>query len=303
MKLIELSPAEYAEAFPAPLTPYGSVDFNMLNASKVDSLIFVAMIDTKQVYRLGMILGRRDTGIFCPFSAPFGELSYNKPQKLETVCEFFDLLIKRYGNDYTLTVTLPPSFYMPDMQPKTLGALKKLRLRSYHDDYNYHYLLSNFREFQSQLDGNARNHLNRALRENFIFVKASLADAYAVISQNREERGYPLRMTLQQLIDTSKLITIDSFTLNLENRPVAAAIVYRLNQKIAQVIYWGHLGQYSELRPMNLLAREVFGHYHSLDYEIVDLGPSSSNGILDLGLATFKESLGSHLSFKPTITK
>lgn len=300
MELVELSPAQYSTAFPSTRTPYGSVGFNLLNAPKVDSLLFVAMKDTKQSFRLGMILGRRDTGLFCPFSAPFGELSYNKPQKLETVCEFFRLLAAKYP-DEKLSVTLPPEIYDSEMQPKVVGALMNLGEARLTLDYNYHYRLADFDEFERHLDGNARNHLNRALRENFVFAQSPLADAYTVISQNREERGYLLRMTLEQLLDTSKLIDIDCFTLNLDNKPVAAAIVYRLTPKIAQVIYWGHLGAYSDLRPMNLLAREVFGYYHDLGFEIVDLGPSSSDGELDLGLATFKESLDARLSFKPTI--
>lgn len=300
MDLIELTPTEFSKVFPTPLTPYGSVDFNMLNASKADSVVFLAMADTKRVFRLGMILGRRGKDLYCPLSAPFGELSFNKSQKIETVCEFFKLLKEKYPNT-NISLTLAPPFYNPDMHTKTLGVLMAQHGSTASFDYNYHYPLKDFAEFEKDLDGNARNHLNRALRENFTFSKTSLAEAYDVIAENRREHGYPLRMTLQQLEDTSSIIEIDSFVLSLNRAPAAAAIVYRLSQPIAQVIYWGHLNAFSSLRPMNLLAREVFKYYHGNGFEIVDLGPSSSEGQIDLGLATFKESLGARLTFKPTV--
>lgn len=298
MELVEVSPEAYATAFPITSTPYGSVAFNQLNAGKVESLYFIGLKDGNDRFRAGMILGRKGKELHCPFSAPFGELSCNGRQKLETVSIFFKCLKERF-DDFEIHLTLPPSIYCPGVQPKASAILANVGHQAY-ADLNYHYDLSDFTNFKSSLDSNARNHFNRSLRAGFVFGKCSLKEAYPIIAENRSERGYPLRMSLAQLSETSEIINIDSFRLTLEGENAAAAIVYRLSADIAQVIYWGHLEKYSNLRPMNLLAHEIFGFYASLGMKIVDIGPASSDGVPDMGLCTFKESIGCRLTFKPT---
>lgn len=300
MELVELPPEAYAAAFPSPATPYGSVAFNLLNAAKADSLLFVGLKDGNDRFRAGMIFGRKGNELQCPFSAPFGELTCNGRQKLETVATFFHCLKERYG-DCGIRLTLPPSFYSPATQPKASAIAANVGHQSY-ADLNYHYELGDFANFASTLDSNARNHFNRALHAGFKFEQCSLEDAYKVIKLNRAERGYPLRMSLAQLRETSEIIKIDSFRLTVDSSDAAAAIVYRLSDDIAQVIYWGHLGSFANLRPMNLLAYEVFKFYASLAMKIVDVGPASSDGTPDLGLCTFKESIGCRLSFKPSFS-
>ena len=301
MELTELTPSAYADAFgPHAVTPYATVAFNALNASKADSLVCAAMRDSSGRYRLGVIAGVRDGRGHCPFSAPFGEITAVGRQKLETVAAFVSLLRERFGSG-KLSVTLAPPFYDELMQPRVAGCLAAAGTLDY-ADFNYHYCLDHFADFASRLDANARNHLNRALRAGFEFAVSPLPEAYAVIEANRREKGYPLRMTLEALQATSAIIPVDSFLLTLGGEPAAAAIVYRLNARVAQVIYWGHLGAYSASHPMNLLAREVFGHYAAAGFDIVDVGPASSDGHPDMGLCTFKESLGCHLTFKPHFT-
>lgn len=298
MELVELSPEAYATAFATPSTPYGSVAFNQLNAGKVESLHFIGLKDGNGRFRAGMIFGRKGKELHCPFSAPFGELSCNGHQKLETVATFFQCLKERF-NDFKINVTLPPAIYSPTIQPKACAIIANVGHQAY-ADLNYHYDLNDFANFKSALDSNARNHFNRSLRAGFVFDKCSLEEAYPIIAENRAQRGYPLRMSLAQLCETSEIINIDSFRLTLGGENAAAAIVYRLSADIAQVIYWGHLEKFSNLRPMNLLAHEVFGFYASLGMKIVDIGPASSEGIPDMGLCTFKESIGCRLTFKPT---
>lgn len=298
MELTELTARQYADAFPSVLTPYGSVAFSMLNAPKADRVVFAAMHDTSGRHRLGIIMGRCDGVWHCPFSAPFGEISSNGRQKLETVANFVSMLREHYG---TIKIVLPPAVYDPVMLPRVAGCLATAGQLDY-NDFNYHYELAGFGEFAARLDANARNRLNRALRSAFSFESCRLDEAYEVIETNRREKGYPLRMTLGQLRDTSELISVDSFALRLAGKAVAAAIVYRLGRGIAQVIYWGHLGEYSDRHPMNLLAREVFGYYAAAGFDIVDVGPASSDGQPDMGLCAFKESLGCRLTFKPAFT-
>lgn len=54
-----------------------------------------------------------------------------------------------------------------------------------------------------------------------------MARAYEVIRRNREERGFPLRMTLEQVWQTvSNVVQADFFVLEHEGEDVAAAQVF-----------------------------------------------------------------------------
>lgn len=289
----------YFRYFPRPRTPYGSEGFVRLVAANADRVEAVVMLDTKQKARLGLVAGRRGDGEWrAPWSAPFTEVAYNRPQTLETCVEFARMLAERFGR---LRVTLPPSVYDPAMQPVLEGAFSTMPGGGWRD-WNYHVELMRA-DNVNQLSANARNHCNRALRAGFEFdPDCALDRAYAVIAANRARRGYPLAMSLEALHRTAEAgVRIHSMVLTLDGVDVASAIVYRIDDRRAQLIYWGDVGGYERERPMNLLAVRVYDAAAVLGYELLDLGPSSSEGVPDLGLCTFKESVGGRLTFKPVI--
>lgn len=127
---------------------------------------------------------------------------------------------------------------------------------------------------------------------------------YEIICKNRQSHGYPLRMSWQQVFDTTRIIKSDFFIVHdkLEN-PIASAIVFHIAKNIVQVIYWGDIHEYSNLKTMNFLSFSVFEHYKKQGILTVDLGPSTENSAPNYGLAEFKESIGCMINPKYTFTK
>lgn len=292
----------------AARTPYGSRAFIELNASKVDEVVCYGLYDGKDKLRLALATGRsrRADGSQvwqAPFSAPFAEVLYTRPQCLETCMDFAGQLAGLCtGSDdgSRMAIRLAPDCYDPVMLPRLKGAFAAC-CKSAYCDFNYHYRLMPDFDFVAKLSASARNHYNRACRAGFVSTAGvPLERAYVVIALNRAEHDYPLAMSLDALRAMEQIVPVDTFVLSLGDVDVAAAIVYRISASIAQVIYWGDVAGYSAVRPMNLLAAEVMGHYHQAGYTVVDIGPASSAGVPDPGLCTFKESLGCELSFKPT---
>lgn len=298
MELHELAVEELYREFPASVTPYGSKAFNLLNAPRAERLAAYALCDSKGKARLGLLAGKRDGEWCVPYSAPFGEVLYRRPQAFATCIEFAAELRQRLGAP--LHLTLAPDFYDPLMLPRLKGAFAAVAKESF-IDYNYSYPLTRYPDFASGLGGNARNHYNRSLRAGFVFTPdADSRQVYEVIRRNRQEHGYPLAMSYDALQATAAVVDIDWHLLSLDGVAVAAAVVYRLNPSVAQVIYWGDIAGYAAERPMNFLAGCVAELYRNAGFTTLDIGPSSSRGIPDCGLCTFKESLGCDLSFKPT---
>ena len=293
---------DFYAAFPCTRTIYNTREFISLNASKAEAVRYFIGYDEDEAPRLGIVLGYRDGKWIAPFSAPFAEVAYDKPQSLERIYDFVSELADMLQGA-PLQITLAPELYDPKMLPKLTGVLANYAPKAYYD-YNYHYDLADFPQFAELLDRSARKNFKRALTEEFTFESTDDIDrAYAVIKANRESHGYPLAMSLEQVratVQPQGPVKADFFILSHKGEDVAAAMVYHAAEGIVQVVYWGDAPGYNEMRPMNLLPYRLFAHYHSLGMRIVDIGPSSQRGIPSSGLCRFKENLGCRLSLKPT---
>lgn len=303
MRVSEVTADEYRAAIVKFPHIFNTVDFSLLNRCKAEKLHFLLFYNRS--LRLGLILGERcDNGLYSPFSAPFGGFSTNKPQQFEVIDDAV-MALKAYGaeHDKRIVLTLPPTFYDENQLPLFINALHhhaKIRFI----DINYHFKVSDFAIYENIIERNARKNLKTSLKENFTFECVAQHDnsgilrAYNVIAKNRAEHGYPLRMSLDDVLKTIKLIPADFFLLTHDGRDVAAAQVFHISEGICQVIYWGDLREYSHLRPMNNLAYNIFKHYYEQGLKIIDIGPSSENGVPNYGLCNFKESIGCSVSNK-----
>lgn len=303
MKIVEVEAREYGEIFAKPAHVYNSVEFAQLNSHKAERLHHLVFDDGGA--RLGIILGERADGVMhSPFSAPFGGFTTNRPQQFE----YFDTaveLLKEYGKKHNqrIAVTLPPDLYDRRQIPLAVNALHRHAEKT-QIDVNYHFDLADFEHYIQNIERNARNKLNHAMKENLIFNKVERGDtggaarAYEVIRRNREEQGYPLRMTCDEVMRTAEIIPADFFLLSHGGRDVAAAQVFHVAEGICQLIYWGDLREFSGMRPMNLLAYRVFEHYRKQGLSILDIGPATSDSVPNYGLCSFKKSIGCMASNK-----
>lgn len=290
VRLVSVSPDEYSILFPNPSTVFASAQFNCLNAGKVEKLLFIVGLDSTNHPEMGISIGLRDNFWRAPFSAPMAPLTWKKDISIASVQAFFNLL-KEHLAPIPIRITLPPYFIEDSMLAKISGSLLNMA-SEITADFNYHYQLSLFPDFENHLNRAARNKYRQALKANFSFEKTDIARAYTIIAANRASKGYYLAMTLDNLIATAACINIDSFILNLDNNDVAAAIVYHITPDIAHVVYWGDSPGFELKRPMNILPYHIFKHYHQLGFKFVNIGTSSTDGIPNIGLCNFKESLG-----------
>lgn len=302
MYIREVSAEEYKGCLARHPHIYNTTGFAELNRQKVAHVRYLLFEDTKT--RFGIILGEKDTAFFSPFSAPFGGFSPIKNQRLEYLDEAVAEL-KEYGRTHgkRIVITLPPSLYDPRLTTHTINVLSR-RATLRHVEINYHFDLSLMERYDEIIERNAKKNLKRAMNEDFEFRHIGtddpkgMAEAYDIIRRNREEHGYPLRMTLEDVMKTTRLIPADFFILSHEGTGAAAAQVFQTAEDIYQVIYWGDIRRYSDLRPMNRLVYHVFDFYNKKGAHILDIGPSTEGGVPNYGLCNFKESIGCGASTK-----
>ena len=302
MQIKNLTPGEFASTFQAAHI-FNTVAFAQLNSDKVERVHYLSFDDPKTCF--GIVLGESNGVLRSPFSAPFGGFLEKGTHGLERMEKAVDVLAD-YARERSLKllITLPPLVYDETKMSKWVSVMiRKMQLR--HIDLNYHLDISHVSHYSSVINSSARNHLNQALRQNYCLHKLNsdnrddVARVYNVISCNHKERGFPLRMTFEQVWQTiSNVVSADFFVLEHEGCDVAAAQVFHVAAGIAQVVYWGDIRQYAKLRPMNYLAYSLFGYYADNGLRILDIGPSTENGIPNYGLCEFKECIGCSVTMK-----
>lgn len=297
MTIKEVDAPEYAEHMERHPHIFNTTDFAELNAYKADDVRYLLFDDNGKT-RFGLILGERGGKLLSPFSAPFGGFSVNRHQNLEKVDEAVAALsVYAQEERKDIRIVLPPQFYDNDLIASQINVLSR-RAELQYIDLNYYFPLSKFAGYTDCIERNARKNLKRALTSGFEFIAIQRGDAdgmrraYDVIRRNREEHGYPLRMSLSDVESTIRIIPADFFLLRHDGEDVAAAQIFHVAEGIAQVIYWGDLRAYSSLRPMNYLAYRIFEHYSREGLRVLDIGPSTEDGIPNYGLCDFKTGIG-----------
>ena len=270
------------------------------------------MIFKDKKVRLGIIAGVKKDILLSPFSAPFGGFVYSKEdvriQSIDYAIKLLEVWAKKKKLKQ-IQITLPPSLYHEPFLSKLTNSFFRNNYKIKNIDLNYAFNLNNFNDnYLDIIWRNARKNLKKAQENDFIFRHCeSLEDkkkAYATIKLNRELRGFPLKMTWAQIEETIGVIKADFFLLyNSSKVTVASAMVFHINPRIVQVVYWGDLPKFSYLKTMNFLSFKIFEHYKKSAIDIVDIGPSTEDSKPNYGLCEFKESIGCNITTKLTISK
>jgi hypothetical protein len=290
---------------------FNSSLFAKHNEDKCDRLFYLGFFNNGKP-RLGLIAGVKGETLNSPFSAPFGGFTFLKEDiKISYIDEALHLLesfAKSIGVK-NIKCVIPPSCYHDSFIAKQLSSFIRAGFEVQYMDVNYQFPTSQFTsDYLDNIWYNAKKNFNRSIKSGLVFTKQETLEGkkqvYDVVARNRASRGFPLRMSWEQVKSTTDLIDADFFLVeNVSKESIASAIVFHVAEGIVQVIYWGDLPEYAELKTMNYLSYWVFKYYQETGIKLVDIGPSSENGVPNFGLCEFKESIGCHISTKFTFVK
>lgn len=310
MTLEEVTSDQFDSIFPQPYHIFACGKFNQLNAARAEQVLYLVFRDTRP--RLGLMAGVRKGELISPFSAPFGGFVFlDADVKLQALEEAVDELVKWAIARHlrALRITPPPPIYQESFLAKVHNVFFRKQFSQQTLELNYHFELAKFSEkYQELIWRNARKNLNQALANGLTFTRCESIEekslAYDVIRINRTVRGVPLRLSWQQVMETTAIIPADFFLVHTATRqPIAAAIVFRVAPGIGQIVYWGDNPEYSALKTMNYLSFKVFEHYKREGFRYLDIGYSTVDSVPNYGLCEFKESLGCDIQPKMTFVK
>ena len=276
---------------------FNSPEFAFLNAWKTETVEWLGFYDESGIARAGLICGASGNVTEAPFSAPYSFFTLTKKLSANRWIQLAEALTQE-RIDY---ITLPPLCYGENVQ-KAAAALIGTGWTVEYADTNYHIDLS--RDPEKMLSAKARGHLRKALKSGVNVEKLNAAShsdvdrAYSIIKRNRDSRGFALRMSGLEVEETLRLCGGQIYVASVGEQDIASAIIYTVAPGRAQLIYWGDTREHPEVCAMYALATEMTKGLKASGYKIVDLGPSSSHGIVAGGQCDFKESVGGEMSIK-----
>lgn len=309
MEIKEITSQEYHQLIGKKGPVFCSSAFLELNKGKVDVVRYFVGRDSKN--RIAFAVGERDGEWRAPFSAPFATIiGLRKDTAIEYYWDFVKLLNEhaRANGIKSISIFLPPDIYGGQENAKIINALLGNGYGVEYQELNYSLPLTelNLDGYKADIQHNARKNLAIALKSGLELVQCtdleSKKEAYEVIRINRESKGYPLRMTLEQVLDTIEVVKHNMFLVKKDERYIAAALVYHVTEEIVQVVYWGDVPDVGEYKPINFLSYELIKYYQERNLRHLDIGPSTENGVPNFGLCSFKESIGCEVSAKYRLT-
>lgn len=261
--------------------------------------------------RVVLYCAEYENEIIAPFSAPFWNIEkIKKNLSIDSIDEIIASLTT-YLDSFKkeIRLTLSPLFYDSKYMTLLLNCFLRNNFKIEYIDVNHYIDIENISidSYIDTLTSNARRNLRIANDLNLSFKKAvseiEIRKAYEIISINRSIKGYPLKLTYEQLYKTLAKIGGDVFLVSENDSFISAAFIFNINVNNKHLIYWGDIPETSETKSMNFLAYKLIDYYKSKNIQFLDLGPSSENGVPNYGLSNFKESIGASVALKPTLIK
>lgn len=313
MNVVRVTPEEYERIVPDRRVFFNEPRFTELNKNKVDEVHYL-IIKKEDSARFGVILGRKGIVAKCPFSAPYSyPVSIKEDCRQESIDEALTVLEDYCVNEdiRELRFIFPPLYYDEHLLSGWVSALYRGGYKVANLDISYALDLDilnvDEEKYGLLITQKGRKGLRKA-RKNGLRIKkceseAELKEAYDIIKIGHSAKGFPVKMSFEELMATVALVPYDAFLVKYGDVNVVGEYLYRVNDRIVQGIYTGTHPDYMDSNGMNLLTYYTIRYYGDQGYKILDKATATENSIPNYGLANFKESVGCTRSLKYTFTK
>jgi hypothetical protein len=130
----------------------------------------------------------------------------------------------------------------------------------------------------------------------------SLADAYQLFLDSRENKQYPVTMSIQDFENAFDMFPDRYILFGVvdQGKIIAACVAVAIDTEILYSFFVGDSLAYRVYSPVTQLLDGVYRYAQNKKMKIVDLGISTDKGIVNEGLYAFKKSLGARDSAKLT---
>ncbi|MEW6203000.1 MAG: GNAT family N-acetyltransferase [bacterium] len=265
------------------------IDYYRYKVSRVYKIAFLKKGDIFAAIAGG--ISKENTELFLsPFSASFGGFCYSRETKLKDVFGAIEIM-EEFLNDNgirKIVIRQTPSIYFIEPDDYILYVLAYFGYKPVSTDLTL-YISNNGKVSDTFL----RN-VKKAKREGLVFTESENAsDIFSFIHQQKLKKDIPFSISEGELIDLKERFPdlIKCYSVLLEEKIIAAIIVYYLNKITALGFNWAHDDDFQSLRPVDFLLFSAAEAVFKNGSKYFDLGTTTLSGEPNWGVTRFKENL------------
>ncbi len=243
---------------------------------------------------------------YSPLRATFGGVEFYEGILQENLLEFLSQIIQFLQSQKieSLEINSYPEGYITEYQHKILqNCLSKLHFQVKYIEQNYEIAISNESFYETVIGSTAKQLLRTHTKKAYVFNQELNPDfklIHAFITCSRERKNRPMTMSLEQLVKHFKKFpkNFKLFSVTHSNVMVAVGVTIEINDDILYTFYLADDENHLKDSPTTFLMSGIYDNGQQNNYKILDFGIATEKGILNEGLARFKQSLGAKMSEK-----
>jgi hypothetical protein len=221
--------------------------------------------------------------------------------------EFYELVnIMRtvYSMELDIKWKLPPQYFFPEvfLVQNEISDLKDFKEVV---DFNQHIDVADWKT-ASMSKGNQKK-LRQSVSVDMIMKTATADDiqkCYEILYRNRQAIGAGVTMSLDEIQDALRNFPriYEMKYLELGGEVAAMCLTVDIAPTIRYVLYWADNLSLRNYSPVVLLCKKLVEQSRNDGIQVLDLGISSNQGMLNEGLHRFKQNLGAITTVKKTLS-
>jgi hypothetical protein len=273
-----------------------------LSLKEGETQYFVLFENKSAIARICFVIDKNQA--FSGHQATFGSIDANLPLARETAKYFLEQVIMALekAGIYEVIIKHWPAVYIGDDNMHKIFGETNFKVIS--SEVNQHLAVQE-EEFKVLISKNERKKLNQCLKQGYTFMQLTLdefTNIYQLVTETRVRKGYPVSMTHENLYKTIKLMPDKYLLFGLfdGDKLIAASVSIRVSHKILYNFYHADDLNFRTTSPLVMLIQQIYQYCQQNGIEILDLGVSSENGLINQGLFNFKKNLGCVSSEKNT---
>jgi hypothetical protein len=239
--------------------------------------------------------------------APFGSFHLESDATLLNIKDLLSEIEKSCADQGVVLLTIRsfPQLYSPKKSELIEKALREHRFVVRYNDVSQVVPIS---QEAMPLNVHKKRRVRKAAALGFHFIEIAednLTEAYTLFVESREQKGYPVSMTLEDLRAMFKRFRNEYLLFGVfdKQKMIAASVCIKINKKILYCFYIGDHLPYRSESPVTSLVAGIYEYCRTHNFELLDLGMSTDRGELNTGLYNFKRTFGSIDSPKLTFEK
>ncbi|MBB6002782.1 hypothetical protein [Arcicella rosea] len=241
---------------------------------------------------------------FSPLRATFGGIEFSEVLPKESLFRFIELAFNTLLKLESLQITFCPESYFNINQREALDfCFEKLAFKHCTVDQNFEIVITDLSFYETLKSQRHKQLLRKSLKNSFFFreeKEPDLALIHNFITQSRVRKNRKMTMTFVDLRQSVELFpdNFNFFSVSHEQKIIAVGVTVKITDEILYTFYLADDEDYLKYSPTIYLISGIYEYCQRNNFRLLDLGIATEKGILNKGLAQFKQRLGAKQSLK-----